>query len=64
MESLPPWALWVTAVAGGFSPPLAFFMVGAIGRSLSRTLWPRPNREHQFGPEQVRNNVALVISPM
>jgi len=64
MESLPPWALWIIAAAVGLSPGLAFLMVGAISRSLRRTLWPRSKGGPQFGPEQVRDELAIAAPPM
>jgi hypothetical protein len=59
MESLPPWGLWIIAAAVGLSPGLAFLMVGAISRSLRRTLWPRSKGALQLGPERVRDEAAM-----
>jgi hypothetical protein len=57
MESLPPWGWWIIAAAVGLSPGLAFFMVGAISRSLR----PALKRGHQSGPEQVRDEAAIAV---
>ena len=56
--------LWIIAAAVGLSPGLAFLMVGAISRSLRRTLWPRSKGGPQFGPEQVRDELAIAAPPM
>ena len=55
MENLPAWALWIISAAVGLSPGLAFFMVGAI----SRSLWPRS--KGTLGPEQVRDEAAIAV---
>src|SRR5215471_10338392 len=55
MDSLPPCALWMIAVAVGFSLGLAFRKVWAISRFMHPTLWPRGSKGSPwFGPEQVR----------
>ena len=65
MESLPPWALWMVAVAVGFSLWVTFRAVGAISRSVHPTLWPRGSKVSPwFGPEQVRAELAFMIPPM
>jgi hypothetical protein len=55
MENLPAWALWVITAAVGLSPGLAFFMAGAI----SRSLWPRS--KETLGPERVRDEAAIAV---
>ena len=57
MENLPAWALWIISAAVGLSPGLAFFMVGAISRSLR----PALKGGHQLGPEQVRDEAAIAV---
>jgi len=65
MDSLPPWALWMIAVAVGLSLRLTFRTVGAISRSFYPTLWARGSKGSPwFGPEQVRAELAFVIPPM
>ena len=64
MDSLPPWGLWIIAAAVGLSLGLAFLMVGAISRSLRRTLWPRSKGAPQLGPEQVRDELAIAAPPV
>ena len=65
MDSLPPWAVWMIAVAVGFSLGLIFRTVGAIGRSFYPTLWPRVSKGSPwFGPEQVRAELAFIIPRM
>ena len=61
MENLPAWALWIIAAAVGLSPGLAFFMVGAMSRSLHRTLWASSKGAYQLGPERVRNEAAIAV---
>jgi len=61
MDSLPPWALWIIATAIGLSPGLAFFIVGAISRSLHRTLWASSKGAYQLGPERVRDEAAIAV---
>ena len=65
MNSLQPWASWITAVAVGFSLGITFRTVGAISRSLNPMLWPRGSRGSPwFGPEGVRAELAIVIPPV
>jgi hypothetical protein len=65
MDSLPPWALWMIAVAVGFGLGLAFLMIGTISRSLHPTLWARGSKGSPwFGPEGVRAELAIAIPPM
>jgi hypothetical protein len=65
MDSLPPWALWMIAVAVGFGLGLAFRTVGAISRSLHPTLWPRGSKGSPwFGPDEVRAELAIAIPPV
>jgi hypothetical protein len=61
MENLPAWALWIITAAVGLSPGLAFLMVGAISRSLHRTLWARSKGAYQLGPERVRDEAAIAV---
>jgi hypothetical protein len=42
MNSLPHWAVTITAVAVGLSPGLARLSTRSIARLLRRALWPRP----------------------
>jgi hypothetical protein len=58
MDSLSSWGFWIIA-ALGLSP--AFLVVGAISQSLRRTQWPRLKGASQFGPEQVRDELAIAI---
>ena len=59
------WALWMIAVAVGFSLGLTFRAVGAISRSVHPTLWPRGSKGSPwFGPDQVRAELAFIIPPM
>ena len=55
MENLPAWAFWIIAAALGLTPGLAFFMIGAI----SRSLWLR--WKGALGPEQVRDEAAIAV---
>ena len=65
MDSLPPWALSIIAVSVALGLGLTFRTVGAIGRSLHPTLWPRRSKGSPwFGPEQVRAELAIAIPPM
>ena len=65
MDSLPPWAWWMIAVAVAFSLGLAFRTVGAISWSLHPTLWPRGSKGSLWvGPEQMRAELTLLIPPM
>jgi hypothetical protein len=57
MENLPAWALWIISAAVGLGPGLAFFMVGAISRSLR----PALKGGHHLGPEQVRDEAAIAV---
>lgn len=56
MDSLAPWAWWITAGVAGF----AFLMVGVIDRFLHRTMWPLSIGVTRFGPEQARNEAAIL----
>jgi hypothetical protein len=64
MDSLAPWAWWITAGVAGFSIGVVVLMLGAISQSLARSLWPWRKGAPRVGPEQVRDDLAIAIPLM